>query len=87
MRKLATTGSVHSEMLQTEKGRRKGTQSAQRDKPLDEAPGLYRAHVAIYTSTAVSTKPYKATTIVSYVAAATSAELPRLCREWEVRDL
>jgi len=35
--KLATTGSyaAHSEMLRTEKGRRKGTESTQYDKPLD----------------------------------------------------
>ena len=34
---VAAAGSyaAHSEMLRTEKGRRKGTESAQRDKPLD----------------------------------------------------
>jgi len=45
-RKLATTGSyaAHSEMLRTEKGRRKGTESAERDKAVDwskgEAPSI-----------------------------------------------
>jgi len=38
----AGTYAAHSEMLRTENGRRKGTESAQRDKPLDgsrsEAP-------------------------------------------------
>jgi len=39
--KLATAGScaTHSEMLRTEKARRKGTESAQRDKPLDWSRG------------------------------------------------
>ena len=45
--KLAKAGSyaAHSEMLRTEKGRRKGTESAQRDKPLGgfrcKAPSMY----------------------------------------------
>ena len=39
--KLATTGSyaVHSEILRTEKGRRKGTEGTQRDKPLNGSRG------------------------------------------------
>jgi len=41
--KLATAGSyaAHSEMLQTEKGRRMRTESAQRDKPLDGSRGSH----------------------------------------------
>jgi len=39
---VQTAGSyaAHSEMLRTEKGRRKGTDSAQRDKPRGEAPNI-----------------------------------------------
>jgi len=44
--KLSTAGSyaAHSEILRTEKGMRKGTDSAQRDKPLDESRGEVPSH-------------------------------------------
>jgi len=44
MAQTAGSYAAHSEMLWTEKGRRKGTESVQRDKPLDgsrgEAPSI-----------------------------------------------
>jgi len=43
--RMAGSYAAHSETLRTENGRRKGTESAQRDKPLDgysgEAPSSY----------------------------------------------
>jgi len=45
---MAGSYAVHSGMLRTEKGRRKGTESVQRDKPLDRSRG--KAPSLVYMS-------------------------------------